>query len=213
MSEKNRVIVYVDANNVEIGRKTITRGRPPAEAVVNDKGELVVKGVKVGDKIVTARMFGLMKPPTYYVTMKDGVEVSREQKGRGPAKIGYVKGQDGNWYGAPVEKPKAEKKATTPATVATPVVAAPAPVATPVVAAPAVTVEASPVTEHVETKAEATTKDDDFLVDDDNADDESHATASHADDDDAGEADDSDDDAHAVLGNPSNKIADEDEPM
>lgn len=207
MSEKNRVIVYVDASNVEIGRKTITRGRPPAEAVVNDKGELVVKGVKVGGKIVTARMFGLMKPPTYYVTMKDGVEVSREQKGRGPAKIGYVKGQDGNWYGAPVEKPKAEKKATTPATVATPAVAAP------VVAAPAVTVEASPVTEHVETKAEATTKDDDFLVDDDNADDESHATASHADEDDAGEADDSDDDAHAVLGNPSNKIADEDEPM
>jgi len=205
MSEKNRVIVYVDASNVEIGRKTITRGRPPAEAVVNDKGELVVKGVKVGGKIVTARMFGLMKPPTYYVTMKDGVEVSREQKGRGPAKIGYVKGQDGNWYGAPVEKPKAEKKATTPAT--------PVAVAAPAVAAPTVTVEASPVTEHVETKAEATTKDDDFFVDDDNADDESHATASHADEDDAGETDDSDDDTHAILGNPSNKIADEDEPM
>lgn len=106
-------VIYQDENGIETKRVVKGKGRPPKDAVRQENGDFIVR---VGVVVPGAPKAEYIVPQ--YITVDaTGTElVPRTNKGRGRAKPGFTKMEDGPFKGhwvmtqtvAPVEAPKAE---------------------------------------------------------------------------------------------------------
>jgi hypothetical protein len=113
-----KFVIFQDAQGAEIGRKPMGRGRPPRDSVVDADGNRIVKNAtKAADGSFELPQAPVAKTDIFYVTVDaNGNEVSRESKGRGRPRPGYVRHEKGafagHWVGAPVVKAPKPAKAT-----------------------------------------------------------------------------------------------------
>lgn len=118
-------VIFIDANGVEIARKARTRGRP-LSTEKDSNGNTIVRGAIMVDGEPTLPKTAAPAKRSFYITVDNsGNEISREPRGKGRTRPGYVKHETGdfagNYVGQPVIKaPKAPKAAPV---VAAPVVA------------------------------------------------------------------------------------------
>jgi len=99
-----KVLILQDANGVELERRPLGRGRPAAQSVVDAQGNRIIKGCeRLADgsiKLAGVKPKAQKSAEVFYVTVDEkGDEITRERKGRGRTRPGYVQHTSGTFAG------------------------------------------------------------------------------------------------------------------